>query len=193
MPPGTSALLLRSGRVLTRCAKGCWVACSMVGRRLAIAAVAVLAAGMAFVPAAPKAEAVGVPVLTIDSAARICPDVDGFFHLDVTVTGDAPNVSRQLVANIGQNYPISSYPALATNSLGVIPLTNVVLENPLDLQVLSDTTVTIDLVAYGDPSQRVLAHTVSSCRLAVVQRSRQCRVPTTHRRLARRRVSGLPT
>jgi putative cell wall-binding protein len=150
------------------------VACSLLlaGRRSVVSAVVVVMAGMALVTATPNAEAVGGPVLTVLSASRICPDSSGFFHLDVTVTGDAPNATRTLLANIGQNYPIATEPGLDTNSAGTLPLTSVVLANQLDVQVLTDPTVTIDLVAYGDPSQRVLAHTtivVPACTGPIVE------------------------
>ena len=128
-------------------------------RRSVIGLAAVIFAGSALMIAPPNARAASAPVLTIESASRICPDLDGFFHLDVTITGDAPNAGRELSADIGQHYAITSYPALTTNNAGVLPVTNVVMANRLDYQIVDLSSVTINLLAYGDPTQRVLAHT----------------------------------
>jgi putative cell wall-binding protein len=128
-------------------------------RRSTTAAVVVLIAGMAFAIAVPNAEAAGGPVLNVLSASRVCPDSTGFFHLDVTVTGDVPNATRTLLANVGQSLPAFTEPGLDINSQGDLPLTSVVLANQADVQVLTSTTVTIELVAYADPTQTVLAHT----------------------------------
>jgi len=153
--------LLPSGQGVSTAGESVGVARSFVsaGRRSAVGVGAILLVGSALVGVTPSARAVGAPVLTIVSASRVCPDPAGFFHLDVTVTGDAPNVGRLLSADIGDNYPIESYPPLVTNSLGVVPVTNVVMAMPLDYQAVIPNSVTIELLAYGDASRRVLART----------------------------------
>ena len=121
-------------------------------QRRIVVIVAAIAACAGWVVATPSAHASATTTLTISSVARGCSVFGNAFSVNASVSGDAPNVSRHLVAYLAsENRQIGQSSPFTTDASGNVPTMNLELGSQGG-DLLPTTSLDVEVFLVGDPS-----------------------------------------
>lgn len=121
-------------------------------RRRLLAGAVTIAACVGWVVAPLSAHASASTTLTISSVARGCSLFGNAFSVNASVSGDAPNASRHLIAfSPSENRQIGQSSPFTTDASGNVPTMNLELGSQGG-DLLPTTSVDVEVFLIGDPS-----------------------------------------